>query len=527
MKKVLVADQIADEGIEYLQGGNDLAVDVRISLSEHELCEIIGAYEGVIVRSATKITSPIIEAGKKLEVIGRAGIGIDNIDIEASTRNGIVVLNTPDANATTTAELTIAHILSLSRHLPGADRSVRAGEWNRTKFLGTELANKTLGIIGYGTIGRMVASRGLGLKMRVVAYDPYVAQEIFAEHNIEQLELDDLLREADYVSLHCPTTTKTHGLINAERIALMKQGAYLINCARGELVDEDALFNAIKDGKLAGAALDVFANEPPETSPLLQLDSVVFTPHLGASTHEAQVAVGVEIANQVAAYLKNGQVFNAVNLLTIPLEDFNKIRPYLDLAHRLGRLVANMIDSPPKQLKVTLSGRAAEFEVSPIAVETLVGFLNHMLAVPVNRVNAKHLAERQGINLIETRSDQVEEYLSIIEVQAITQQSPITVMGTIFSDGKPRLVKIDEYEIEAMPKGTLFITRHEDRPGVVGAIGNVMGEHKINISRMHIGTSSTNSLSIGILEISSPLDEKALTDIQRIPAIHKVYQITL
>ncbi len=527
MKKVLVADQIAEEGIECLRNGNDLAVDVRIGLSEQKLCEIIGVYEGVIVRSATKITSSILEAGKKLEVIGRAGIGVDNIDIEASTRHGIVVLNTPDANATTTAELTIAHILSLSRHLPSADRSVREGEWERKKFLGSELTNKTLGVIGYGTIGRLVASRGLGLHMHVIAYDPFVAQEIFIEHNIEQIDLDELLTQSDYISLHCPTTPKTTGLINAERIALMKQSAYLINCARGELVEEQALCNALQNDKLAGAALDVFANEPPKTSPLLHLDNVVFTPHLGASTHEAQIAVGVEIADQVATYLNTGQALNAVNLLTISKEELNKIQPFLDLAHRLGSLVANLIESPATQLRVTLRGRAAELEVSPIAIETLVGFLTHMLAAPVNRVNAKHLAERQGISLIEARSDQVEEYLSIIEIKAMTSNGKTTVSGTVFGDGKPRLVKIDEYEIEALPKGTLLITRHEDRPGVVGAMGTLMGEHHINISRMHIGTSPANDLSIGILEISSPASEQAITEIEKIPAIQKVYQISL
>ena len=527
MKKVLVADQIVDEGVRHLKTNTDLTVDVRVGLNEDELCNIIRDYEAVIVRSATKITSSIIGAGKKLLVIGRAGIGVDNIDVDAATSHGIVVLNTPDANATTTAELTIAHLLSLSRHLPSADRSVRAGEWNRNKFLGSELATKTLGVIGYGTIGRLVANRGLGLQMHVVAYDPFVSQEIFIEHNIEQLDLDELLKQSDYITLHCPTTPKTIGLINAERIALMKQDAYLINCARGELVDEQALFNALKDEKLAGAALDVFANEPPMTSPLLQLENVVLTPHLGASTHEAQVAVGKEIADQVAAYLITGQALNAVNLLTISPEEFNKIQPFLDLAHRLGSLVANLIESPATQIRVTLNGRAAELEVSPIANEGLVGFLTHMLAIPVNRVNAKHLAERQGISLIEARSDQVEEYLSIIEIEAITSDGKTSVTGTVFGDGKPRLVKIDEYEIEALPKGTLLITRHDDRPGVVGAIGTLMGKHQINISRMHIGTSPTNSHSIGILEISSPASEQAIEEIEKIPAIQKIYQITL
>lgn len=526
MKSILVADQIADEGVKHLHANPELSVDVQVGLNEKQLCEIIGNYEGIIVRSAAKITNAVIEAGKNLEVIGRAGIGIDNIDINTATSHGIVVMNTPDANATTTAELAIAHLLSLSRHLPSADRSVRSGEWERKRFLGSELANKTLGIVGYGTIGRLVANRALGLHMRVVAYDPFVSQEIFNEHNIEQLDLDELLKQSDYLSLHCPATSKTAGLINADHIALMKQGAYLINCARGELVDEQALFEALQSGKLAGAALDVFSTEPPENSPLLQLDSVVFSPHLGASTHEAQIAVGVEIADQVANYLSTGQAHNAVNVLTISPEEFNKFQPFLDLAHRLGTLLSNLLESPATQLHVMLSGRAAELEVSPIAIEALVGFLTHMLATPVNRVNVKHLAERQGISLIESKSDQVEEYLSVIELQAITSNGKTTVTGTIFGDGKPRLVKIDEYEIEALPKGTLLITRHEDCPGVVGAIGTLTGKLNINISRMHIGTSPTNKLSVGILEISSPASDSAIAEIEKIPAIQKVYQIS-
>lgn len=527
MKKLLIADQIAEEGVRHLQANSEIHVDVKIGLNEKELSDIIGDYEGVIVRSATKITSPVIEAGKKLEVIGRAGIGIDNIDTNVATTHGIVVMNTPDANATTTAELAIAHLLSLSRHLPSADQSVRNGEWERKKFLGSELASKTLGVIGYGTIGRLVASRALGLHMRVIAYDPFVANEIFIEHNVEQLDLDELLKQSDYISLHCPATPKTTGLINAERIALMKHSAYLINCARGELVEEQTLFNALQDGKLAGAALDVFESEPPKTSPLLQLSNVVFTPHLGASTHEAQVAVGVKIAEQIAKYLSTGQAQNAVNLLSISPEELNRIRPFLDLANRLGSLIANLIESPATQLRVTLNGKAAELEVSPIAIESLVGFLTHMLAAPVNRVNAKHLAERQGISLIEAKSDQVEEYLSIIEIEAVTSEGKTTVTGTVFGDGKPRLVKIDEYEIEALPKGTLLITRHEDRPGVVGAIGSLTGKHNINISRMHIGTSPASNLSIGILEVSSPAPEEAICEIEKIPAIQKVYQIPL
>ena len=526
-KTLLVADTLADEGIQFLKRQTGIKTDVRAGLSEDELCQVIADYDAVIVRSATKITRKILDASTHLQVIGRAGIGVDNIDIDHATERGVVVLNTPDANATTTAELTIAHLLSLSRHLPSADRSVRAGEWRPTSFIGTELADKTIGIVGFGTIGRMVASRCIGLNMHVVAYDPFVTEEIFEDHSIKSVELDELLKYADYVSLHCPVTDKTRGFINQKRLALMKPSARLINCARGDLIDEEALHDALANGRLAGAALDVFLCEPPKDSPLLSLGNVVFTPHLGASTREAQSAVGVAIASQVVSFLNTGSAIGAINLPRIAIEDLPKIKPYINLAQRLGKLLASLSEQPPNVIEVTLMGRAIEFDPHLIAVEVLVGLLGHVLSVPVNQVNAPRLAHRQGISVMESRSDQVQEYSTLIQVTAKTHEAQITLKGTLFGEGKPRIVQIDEYEVEVVPEGTLLFTRHEDRPGVVGAIGAILGAAKVNISRMQIGVSASNSLSIGILGISTPLDQNTLDQIKEIPAIQRLYQLTL
>lgn len=527
MKRILIADRIAEEGIAYLRSRPGFDVYVELGLGEAELCERIRDYEAVVVRSAPRITAAVITAAKKLKVIGRAGIGVDNIDVEAATERGIVVLNTPDANATTTAELTLAHILSLSRHLPQADRSVRAGEWRRAQFMGTELAGKITGIIGFGTIGRIVASRCLGLKMRVAAYDPFVTREIIEQAGAEPLELEDLLKTADYVTLHCPLTDKTRGLINRARVDLMKPGARLINCARGGLVDEAALLEAIESGHLAGAALDVYEMEPPVGSPLLKEERIVFTPHLGASTEEAQVAVGTAIAHQVAAFLETGEAINAINLPYVPAAELHKIRPYQMLAHRLGRLLAALTPAPLQQIEVALCGRAAEINPHPVAVEALVGLLEEQLSMPVNSVNAHHLARRQGIALVESRSEETYEYLSLVSVTGHYDGGTISVAGTLLSDQHPRLVRIDDYEIETVPEGTLLITRHEDRPGVIGALGNLLGRENINISRMQVGITSPESEAMAVIGISSPLSPDLLHQVLAISAVHKLYQVTL
>jgi D-3-phosphoglycerate dehydrogenase len=526
-KKILIADSIAADGIEYLRTQPDFEVEVRPGLSEAALCGLIAPFQAVIVRSATRITRGVLDRAEALQVVGRAGIGVDNIDVARATERGIAVLNTPDANATTTAELTLAHIMSLSRSLPQADRSVRSGEWRRTQFMGAELAHKRLGVVGFGTIGRIVAARARALEMDVAAYDPFVTDEVFAATGVESLDLDELVAVSDYLTLHCPLNDKTRRLINAARIATMKPGARLINCARGGLVDEQALYEALVSGKLGGAALDVFEHEPPAGSLLLRLDNVVLTPHLGASTHEAQAAAGREIARQVAVYLRTGEPINAINLPPVGAEEMAKLLPYLTLVRRLGMLLGSMVQEPIRQFDVTLAGDAAERDIRSLLIEALVGLLGTHMSAPVNRVNARHLAAQQGIALVESRRGEHPDYHGTISLCAHHGDRSTTVEGTLFDRRHPRLVRINDYEIEAVLDGNLLLTRHRDQPGVIAAISSLLAGRGINIARMQLGIVGGSDKAVAVIGVSTPLDGELLRQLAAVPAISKVMQVTL
>lgn len=526
-KRILVADPIHEQGKALLVSTPGLAVDVATGLDEPALCQRIGEYDALIVRSKTRVTASVIEAGKKLKVIGRAGIGVDNIDVAVATERGIVVFNTPDANATTTAELTLAHLLSLSRYLPQADRSVRRGDWKPGDFVGTELAEKTIGIVGFGTIGRIVARRCLAFRMRVLAFDPYVVPVVIRETGAEPAELDTLLSSSDYVTLHCPLNDATRDLLDASRFKKMKAGARLINCARGGLVDETALVEALASGHLAGAALDVYAKEPPGASPLLGLDNVVVTPHLGASTEEAQQAVSVKIAEHVAAFLLTGAAQGAVNLPRIASDQVIRARPYQQLALALGRLLSALVPGPIAELEVALFGRIADVDPRLITAGALTGLLEKRLAMPVNEVNATTLAQRQGIAVREVRSQEARDYLSLVELRAKTGTASTSVGGTLLGESHPRLICIDDYHVEAVPEGCLIFTRHDDRPGVVGALGSILGRENINISRMQVGIAEGRPDAIALVSVSAPLPPAALEEVRAMPAIHQAIQIEL
>ncbi|MDH3283845.1 MAG: phosphoglycerate dehydrogenase [Acidobacteriota bacterium] len=527
MKKVVVSDPLGESGLEFLRAADGIDVDVAVKLPLEELMERLKGADALIVRSGTKVTAELIDAADRLSVIGRAGIGVDNIDVEAATERGIVVLNTPDANATTTAELTVAHLLSLSRHLPHADRSVRDGDWKRSKYVGREVAGKTIGIVGFGTIGRIVASRCLGLQMRVLAHDPFVTKEIFEGAGVEPTELEKLLSASDYVTVHCPLNDKTRGIIDAEKIGLMKKGAFLLNCARGGIVEEGALYDALVSGQLGGAALDVYESEPPAGSPLLELDNVVLTPHLGASTREAQDKVATAIGRQVAAFLTTGEAINAINLPPVASEELARLRPYQILAQKLGRMLAHLAAGPLERVEVALYGRAAQLESHPVAVEALVGLLQERMGESVNRVNASRIARRQGIMLVESRSEEVHDFVSLVTVTGRHEDRKVEVAGTLLAERHPRLVRIDDFEIEAIPEGVLLVTRHNDRPGVIGALGTLLGQRDVNISRMHLGLRDEGEAAMAILAISRPLDQDELSGVGLIPAIREVVQVIL
>jgi len=526
--RILIADPIHEKARSLLASRPGFEVAVATGLNETELVERIGDYDGIIVRSKTRVTAAVVSAGhQRLKVIGRAGIGVDNIDVAAATEWGIVVLNTPDANATTTAELALAHLLSLSRHLPQADRSVRAGEWQPAKFVGTELSGKSVGVIGFGTIGRIFARPCLALKMQVLAYDPFVTPEIIEEAGAEPVTLDALLARADYVSLHCPLTDQTRNLIDTVRLAQMKPGACLINCARGALVDEAALCDALQSDHLAGAALDVYAHEPPKGSPLLALDTIVLTPHLGASTKEAQQAVSLKIAEDMAAFFTTGEATSAVNLPRVSAEQLVRSRPYQNLAHALGGVIAALTPDPITEIEVGLFGRAAELDPRPITSQALVGLLDKRLTAVVNQVNAMQLAQRQGIAVREVQSEATHDYIALLEVRSVSASGTTSVAGTLLGERHPRLVRIDDYEVEAVPEGHMLFTRHDDRPGVVGALGGILGRENINISRMQVGNVEGKAEAIALIGISAPLPESALAEIQALPAVRRVVQIAL
>ncbi|QPK63746.1 phosphoglycerate dehydrogenase [Methylomonas sp. LL1] len=527
MKKILVSDKLADDGINFLNEQDGIQIHIQTGLSEEALCEIIPDYDALLIRSDTQVTARVLKAAKNLKVVGRAGIGVDNVDLAVAMEQGIIVMNTPDANATTTAELAIAHMFSLSRNLPIANQSVREGKWERSKLMGAEISHKTLAILGFGTIGRIVAQRGIGLGMRVIAHDPFVAPEIFEKYGAEMVDLDTLVKQADYLTLHCPLLEKTRNIIGREQFALMKKSARLINCARGGLVDEAGLYDALKEGRIAGAALDVYEHEPPKDSPLLELSNVVFTPHLGASTKEAQVAVSVEIARQVVKYLQTGEAVNALNLPRLSAEELKQAQPFMNLAHILGKVLLGLIDQPIQKLEVAVYGKAALGKIRPISSEAMVGLLSGQFSTPVNRVNVENIAKRQGITLIESQSEESEGYQSLIKITGHCADKSVSLAGTLLGHHHPRLVSINHFEIEVVPEGALLITRHDDKPGVIAAISSILGVSNINITRMQVSVADQNQSAMMVISVSDPLNEQVLKAVCDVTAVHSARQIVL
>lgn len=527
MKKIFISDKLANDGVNYLKAQSDIEIHFEVGLTEEQLCEKIGDFDALLIRSDTVVTPKVLQAAKNLKLIGRAGIGVDNVDIPAATEMGVIVMNTPDANATTTAELAIAHMMSLSRHLPTADKSVREGKWERSKLTGSEIARKTLGIVGFGTIGRLVSQRATGLKMNVIAFDPFVAPEIYADLGVESVSLDDLISRSDYITLHCPLIEKTKNIIGATQLEKMKNSAMLINCARGGLIDEAALYEALKNKQIAGAALDVYENEPPKNSPLFELENIVFTPHLGASTNEAQLAVSVEIAEQAVNFLRTGEAVNALNLPRVSADELKKSNDYMNLATQLGKVLAGLSTEPLIKLEVSLFGKAAEVSPRPVSVAALVGVLSSQFSTPVNRVNAENIAKRQGLALVESVSQETLDYVSLIKLTAHSANNSISVSGVLLGGRHPRLVSINDMEIEVIPEGTLLITQHDDKPGVISAISSVLGNAAINISRMQVGTADSQGKAIAVISVSEPLNTTLLAQIGALEPVQQATQIVL
>lgn len=512
---VLVADRLSDEGLLCLRA-NGIEPAVETGLSDAKLKARLAKVEGVVVRSATKLTAKVLPAGRsKLRVIGRAGIGVDNIDVARATELGLAVLNTPDANATTTAELAIAHIFGCARRLAAADASVRAGEWDRAKYTGTEIAGKTAGVLGYGTIGRIVAQRCRGLGLKVMVHDPFVPAGVVEEDGCEAATLKKLLAGSDFVTIHTPGGKATEGLIGRRELALMKSTAYLIQCARGGIVAEEDLALALNKGGIAGAAVDVFTAEPlPAGHVLRGARNIAFTPHLGASTKEAQRATGLAIAEQLGQFFRSGEAVNAVNLPRVPGDVLDVTRPYLPLAKNLGLLLAASCSLNPRQLTMALQGEAAELPESVVLAEAVSGLLGGRLSFPVNQVNAAAVAERQGLKLAVEKSAASREFATMLRLRLRCGREEVEVAGTLLGGDQPRIAYFDGIELEAPLTGPALLTTHHDRPGVIAEITALLAELKINITHMHVG--SAGKRAAAFIRMARPLPDRYVAQVRRL-----------
>lgn len=524
--KVLVSDSISPKGIEILKKAG-LEVDVKTGLKPEELKKEISKYNALIVRSATKVTSDIISAAENLKVIGRAGSGLDNVDKDVATKRGIVVMNTPGGNTITTAEHTIALLVSMARQIPQATASMKAGRWEKKKFMGVELYNKTLGIIGFGNIGTHVARMAHGIGMNVIAYDPFLNEERAKNLGVKVVELDELIKKSDFITIHTPLTKETKGLINAGRIAQMKEGVRLINSARGGIIDEKALYDALKSGKVAAAALDVFEKEPPEGSPLLELDNVVCTPHLGAASEEAQENVAIAVAEQVVDYLIYGTIRNAVNFPSVSADLLPKLQPYINLAERMGSFLSQSFDGGINEIIVEYRGEVAELKLEPITIAVLKNILTPILEETVNFVNAPFIARERGIEVKEITSADAGDYHSMLTVKIRAGNKENSVTGILQGKQYPRIIRVDNFAIEVVPEGEMLVLSNIDKPGVIGNIGTLLGKNNINIARMQFGREKPEGRAISVVSIDTPVSDEILSEIKKLPNVLSVKQIHL
>jgi D-3-phosphoglycerate dehydrogenase / 2-oxoglutarate reductase len=526
--KVLVADPISERGVQELASGGALEVSVQTGLPEDDLMNVIPDFAALVVRSQTKANARVIEAAKELRVIGRAGVGVDNVDVEAATRRGIIVMNTPGGNTISTAEHTFSLLVSTARNIPQADASMKAGRWERKKFEGVELYDKTLAILGMGRIGSELARRAVAFGMRILAYDPYLAASRARALQVELVEdLDEVMARADFVTLHMPLTPETRHMLDATRLEKTKRGVRIINCARGGLIDEAALAAALKSGHVAAAALDVFENEPPGPDFALQhLPNVVLTPHLGASTAEAQESVGIEIAQAIRAVLLEGTIRNAVNMPNIDAKTLAVIGPYLDFGIRLGKVLSQIAPKRSEKLNVNFSGKISEVDTAPITRAVLKGFLDAVGGPEVNQVNAPALAETLGLKVTESRVSVPGDYTELIEISAGGEGSLNSVAGTFFGS-TPRIVKINDRHVEAKPSGVILLLENRDRPGIVGMIGTMMGSHNVNIAGMALSRNEAGGSALTVLNLDTAPGPELIEELLAIEDIHSAHVIQL
>ncbi len=513
--KVLVSDPVAEQGIEILK--KEFDVDIATGLEPSELIKRIGDYEALIVRSETQVTKDVINAGEKLRIIGRAGVGVDNIDVNAATEKGIIVVNAPEGNTISAAEHTIAMMMAISRNIPQANASLKSKKWDRKRFMGVEVRDKVLGVVGLGRIGSEVAKRAQGMEMKILAYDPFISSQRAKDLGVELTTVEDIIKRADYITVHTPLTKETRDLISGREFAIMKKGARLINCARGGIINEEALAKAVRDGIVTAAAIDVFVKEPPFESPLLTLDNVVVTPHLGASTEEAQINVAVSVAEQIVNALKGLPVKNAINMPYVKAEVMKILEPYFPLAEKMGKLATQLLGNYEK-IEVSYCGEIAEQNIAPLTLAVLKGLLEPVLGAGVNYVNAPGIAKDRKIKIIESKSKTSAGYPSQIEIKLSRKGEEKVVSGTIIGK-EPRIVQIDEYRIDVIPSGFMIVTRIEDHPNIIGPCCMILGRNNINIAGMQVGRITAGGEAIMVLNIDSEVVSGILDEIRSVDGI--------
>lgn len=522
--KVLVSDNISAKGVDILKNSG-LEVDVKTGLKPEELKTIIGEYDALVIRSATKVTAEIIAAAEKLKVIGRAGSGLDNVDRNAATMRGIVVMNTPGGNTITTAEHTVALMFSMARQIPQATASIKAGKWEKKKFNGVELYNKTLGVMGLGNIGAHVSKIANGIGMNVIAYDPFLSEEKAKTLGITSVTFDVLIEKSDFITIHTPLTKDTKGCINAKTISRMKDGVRIINAARGGIINEKDLYDALKSGKVAAAACDVFEVEPPTGNPLLELDNLIATPHLGASTDEAQDNVAVAVSEQIADYLVHGTIRNAVNIPSVPADILPTLQPYLGLAEKLGSFLSQAFEGGINEVTVEYRGEVAGLVLEPIKIAVLKGLLEPVLEETVNYVNAPVIAKERGIEVKEITTDDAGDYHSMLVIRVKAGKKESVISGVLHGKKDPRIITIDGHVIEVRPMGHMLFLTNNDKPGVIGDVGTMLGKNKINIARMQFGREGEGGIAISVVSIDSPASDEVLAEIKKLPNVLSAKQI--
>jgi D-3-phosphoglycerate dehydrogenase len=517
MPRVLISDALSPRAVEIF-AARGVDTDVMTGLTPDDLKKIIGKYDGLAVRSATKVTKAVLERAENLKVIGRAGIGVDNIDVAAATQRGIVVMNTPYGNSITTAEHAIALMFALARQLPAADRSTQAGKWEKARFMGVELTGKVLGVIGCGNVGSIVADRALGLKMKVLAYDPFLSAERAVALGVEKVELNDLLARADFITLHTPLTDATRNIIDARALSRTKKGVRIINCARGGLIVEEDLKAALDSGQVAGAALDVFPVEPAKENPLFGREDVIATPHLGASTTEAQENVALQIAEQMSDYLTTGAVVNALNMPSLSAEEATRLKPYLKLAEQLGNFAGQLTTYELKAVEIAYEGNAADLNIKPLTAIILSAILRPQLDT-VNMVNAPVICRERNISVSETRAPMRASYQTLIRVTVASERHKRSVAGTLFGGDKPRIVEVEGIPMEAELGAHMLFVRNKDKPGFIGNLGRTMGEAGINIATLHLGRSEPGGDALCLVQVDQPLSDDILECVRAIPNV--------